>query len=113
MREVLNGLIQTLNVDEEDINQDKIEIVLIEPFIKKMKDIGIQINNDIETFCIFNRYKLTDEYEIISVNLLEKELENFRQMNLDSNTNMSNKVDNKDKVMEKVQEENEDNVSNN
>ena len=113
LREVLNGLIQTLNVDEEDINQDKIEIVLIEPFIKKMKDIGIQINNDIETFCIFNRYKLTDEYEIISVNLLEKELENFRQMNLDSNTNMSNKVDNKDKVMEKVQEENEDNVSNN
>ena len=113
LRELLNGMIQTLNVEEEETNQEKIEIVLIEPFIKKMKDIGIQINNDIETFCIFNRYKLTDEYEIISVNLLEKELENFRNMNLSSNNTGMNNVDKKDKVMEKVQEETEDNISNN
>ena len=113
LRELLDGMIQTLNVEEEEANQEKIEIVLIEPFIKKMKDIGIQINNDIETFCIFNRYKLTDEYEIISVNLLEKELENFRNMNLSSNNTGVNHVDKKDKVMEKVQEETEDNISNN
>ena len=74
-----------------------------------MKEIGITINNDIETFCIFNRYKLTDEYEIISVNLLEREIENFEQMN--ANRNLVINTDNKDKVMEKVQEETEDNAS--
>jgi hypothetical protein len=110
LREVLKDLIQSLNVDEEDLNQEKIEIVLIEPFINRMKEIGIAINNDIETFCIFNRYKLTDEYEIISVNLLEREIENFEQMNV--NRNLAISTDNKDKVMEKVQEETEDNISN-
>ena len=72
LRDVIKDLIQTLNVEEEDTNQEKIEIVLVESFLNRMKEIGIQINNDIETFCIYNRYKLTDEYEIISVNLLEK-----------------------------------------
>ena len=110
LREVLKDLIQSLNVDEEVLNQEKIEIVLIEPFINRMKEIGIAINNDIETFCIFNRYKLTDEYEIISVNLLEREIENFEQMNV--NRNLAVSTDNKDKVMEKVQEETEDNISN-
>ena len=111
LREVIKDLIQSLNIDEEDLNQEKIDIVLIEPFINRMKEIGITINNDIETFCIFNRYKLTDEYEIISVNLLEREIENFEQMN--ANRNLVINTDNKDKVMEKVQEETEDNVSNN
>ena len=113
LREVIKDLIQTLNLEEEDKNQEKIEIVLIESFLNRMKDIGIKINNDIETFCIFNRYKLTDEYEIISVNLLEKELENFRQMDSNNNRGLSNNnTEKKDKVMEKVQEETEDNVSN-
>ena len=111
LREVLKDLIQALNLDEDELNQEKIEIVLIEPFIKKMKEIGITINNDIETFCIYNRYKLTDEFEIISVNLLERELDNFKKMNL--NKNLGSNIENKDKVMEKVQEETEDNVSNN
>ena len=113
LRDLLKEMIQTLNVEEEEeLNQEKIEIVLVEPFIKKMKDIGIQINNDIEIFCIYNRYKLTDEYEIISIILLEKELENFRQMNSNNNINMPSNAENKDKLMEKVQEETEDNVSN-
>ena len=111
LREVLKDLIQSLNLDDDELNQEKIEIVLIEPFIKKMKEIGITINNDIETFCIYNRYKLTDEFEIISVNLLERELDNFKKMNL--NKNLGSNIENKDKVMEKVQEETEDNVSNN
>ena len=110
LREVLKDLIQALNLDDDELNQEKIEIVLIEPFIKKMKEIGITINNDIETFCIYNRYKLTDEFEIISVNLLERELDNFKKMNL--NKNLGSNIENKDKVMEKVQEETEDNVSN-
>ena len=114
LRDVIKDLIQTLNVEEEDTNQEKIEIVLVESFLNRMKEIGIQINNDIETFCIYNRYKLTDEYEIISVNLLEKELENFRQMNLNGKAGIGiNNIVKKDKVMEKVQEETEDNISNN
>ena len=113
LREVIKDLIQTLNVEEEETNQEKIEIVLIESFLNRMKEIGIKINNDIETFCIFNRYKLTDDYEIISVNLLEKELENFRQMDLNNNIGLGNSTDKKEKVMEKVQEETEDNISNN
>ena len=114
LRDVIKDLIQTLNVEEEDTNQEKIEIVLVESFLNRMKEIGIQINNDIETFCIFNRYKLTDEYEIISVNLLEKELENFRKMNLNGKAGIGvNNIDKKGKVMEKVQEETEDNISNN
>ena len=111
LREVLKDLIQALNLDDDELNQEKIEIVLIEPFIKKMKEIGITINNDIETFCIYNRYKLTDEFEIISIYLLERELDNFKKMNL--NKNLGSNIENKDKVMEKVQEETEDNVSNN
>ena len=114
LRDVVGDLIQTLNVDEDELNQGKIEIALIEPFINRMKEIGIAINNDIETFCIFNRYKLTDDYEIISINLLERELENFREINSNRNLN-NNNIDNKDKVMdkvmEKVQEETEDNAS--
>ena len=114
LRDVIKDLIQTLNVEEEDTNQEKIEIVLVESFLNRMKEIGIQINNDIETFCIYNRYKLTDEYEIISVNLLEKELENFRQMNINGKAGIGiNNIVKKDKVMEKVQEETEDNISNN
>ena len=111
LREVLKDLIQSLNLDDDELNQEKIEIVLIEPFIKKMKEIGITINNDIGTFCIYNRYKLTDEFEIISIYLLERELDNFKKMNL--NKNLGSNIENKDKVMEKVQEETEDNVSNN
>ena len=73
-----------------------------------MKEIGIKINGDIDIFCLYSRYKLSDEYEVISVNLLEKELENF--LNFSKNNKIS---ENKDKLMEKVQEENEDNISNN
>jgi len=107
LREILKGMIQNLSVDDEENNNENIEVVLIEPFINKMKEIGIQINNDIETFCIFNRYKLMEDYEIISVNLLEKELDNFKRME----SNNINNVEKKEKVMEKVQEETEDNIS--
>ena len=43
-----------------------------------MKEIGIDLNDEIKIYCLFSRYKLSDEYEIISANILEKELENFK-----------------------------------
>jgi hypothetical protein len=104
LKNVLSGLIQNISAEDEDDGEESIEIVFIEPFINRMKEIGIKINGDIETFCLYSRYKLSDEYEVISVNLLEKELENFNNL-----AKMSKNKENKDKLMEKVQEENEDN----
>ena len=72
---------------------------------------------------------MSDDYEIISVNLLEKELENFKNSKINYSNEMNgigsglgnniNEINNmnelspsfKNKVMEKVQEENEENVS--
>ena len=133
LRTVLGDLVQNLSGNDAK-EGDKIEVVLIEPFVNKMKEIGISLNSEIEIYCLFSRYKLSDDYEIISVNLLEKELENFRASNIlifdnineINNINGMNNVNNINgagigigsvegnnlKVMEKVQEENEDNVSN-
>ena len=134
LRTVLGDLVQNIS---KSVSQDgeKTEVVLIEPFINRMREIGITLSSDIEIYCLFSRYKLSDDYEIISVNLLEKELENFRQNNIGNYTNINeinnggmNNINNLNgvgggigasssdgnnlKVMEKVQEENEDNISN-
>ena len=126
LRTVLGDIVQNLSGEE---TTEKIEVVFIEPFVNKMKEIGIELNDEIKIYCLFSRYKLSDEYEIISVNLLEKELENFKnskitysnEMNgigsgIGSNMNEINNMNElspnyKNKVMEKVQEENEENVS--
>ena len=110
IKNILGGLIQNISAEDEDDKEESIEIVFIEPFVNRMKEIGIKINSDIEVFCIYSRYKISDEFEVISVNLLEKELENFKNFKKNNKVN----IDNKDKLMEKVQEENEneDNVSN-
>ena len=108
LKNILGDLVQNISAEDDDDKEENIEIVFIEPFINRMKEIGIKINGDIDIFCLYSRYKLSDEYEVISVNLLEKELENF--LNFSKNNKIS---ENKDKLMEKVQEENEDNISNN
>ena len=110
LKNVLGDLVQNISAEDEDDKEENIEIVFIEPFINRMKEIGIKINGDVEIFCLYSRYKLSDEYEVISVNLLEKELENFTNSN---KNNSKTNTENKNKLMEKVQEENEDNVSNN
>ena len=126
LRTVLGDIVQNLSGED---SAEKIEVVYIEPFVNRMKEIGIELNDEIKIYCLFSRYKLSDEYEIISVNLLEKELENFKN----SKINYSNEINAissalgnniadmnnmndigpsyKNKVMEKVQEENEENVS--
>lgn len=134
LRTVLGDLVQNLSKSESQ-DGEKTEVVFIEPFINKMREIGILLSSDIEIYCLFSRYKLSDDYEIISVNLLEKELENFRRNNIgkyaninEANNSGMNNINNLNgvgsgvgvgssdgnnlKVMEKVQEENEDNISN-
>ena len=126
LRTVLGDIVQ--NLAGEDTNE-KIEVVFIEPFINRMKEIGIELNDEIKIYCLFSRYKLSDEYEIISVNLLEKELENFKNSKINYSNEINaigsglgnniNDINNikeigptyNNKVMEKVQEENEENVS--
>ena len=125
LRTVLGNIVENLSGED---SSEKIEVVFIEPFVNRMKEIGIDLNDEIKIYCLFSRYKLSDEYEIISVNLLEKELENFKNTKMTYNNNINslnsginndNNMNNindlsptyKNKVMEKVQEENEDNVS--
>ena len=122
LRTVLGDIVQNLSGED---STEKIEVVFIEPFVNRMKEIGIELNDEIKIYCIFSRYKLSDEYEIISVNLLEKELENFKNTKIGYTNEISglnsgipneNNINElsptyKNKVMEKVQEENEDNVS--
>ena len=129
LRTVLGDIVQNLSGDDSN---EKMEVVFIEPFVNRMKEIGIELSDEIKIYCLFSRYKLSDEYEIISVNLLEKELENFKntKMNYNNeikgiNSGINNDINNinninnineltptyNNKVMEKVQEENEENVS--
>ena len=136
LRQILGESIK--NISGENVaEKDKVEVIVLEDFIEKLKEIGIQINSEIEIYCLFSRYKITEDYGIISINLLEKDLENFRDNKNEENGNKDNKVlngdindinnindldrigvnvDNKEKnnlkVMEKVQEENEENISN-
>jgi hypothetical protein len=136
LKQILGDSIK--NISGENVaEKDKIEVIVLEDFIEKLKEIGIQINSEIEIYCLFSRYKITEDYGIISINLLEKDLENFRDNKNEENGNKDKKVlngdindinnindldrigvnvDNKEKnnlkVMEKVQEENEENISN-
>ena len=104
LRILLKDIIQ--NVQDEN-SSEKLDIILIDDFINKMKEIGIDIKNDLEIFCLFSRYKISDHYEVISVDLIEKELENF-QINNFGNI-QSNNIG--EKVMENVEEENEENTN--
>ena len=104
LRNLLKDIIQ--NVHDENSNE-KLDIILIDDFINKMKEIGIEIKNDLDIYCLFSRYKISDNYEVISVDLIEKELENFKLNNF--NKIQSNNIG--EKVMENVEEENEENTN--
>ena len=136
LRQILGDKVK--NISEEDVpDKDKIEIIMIHDLVEKLKEVGIELNSEIEIYCLFNRYKISEEYGVISVNLFEKDLENFKmnkieetdinnQKEINKEINNINELDRFDnirdkveiseknnlKVMEKVQEENEDNVSN-
>ena len=131
LREVLGDSLKNLSGDKAP-EKDKIEVIMIEDFVEKIKEIGIILSSEIEIYCLFSRYKISDEYELISFNLLESDLQNFKQSKVqeDENKNheeIKNEINNIDvipvtvkeneknnnlKVMEKVQEENEENISN-
>ena len=104
LRFILNGLIQILNIEEEDNNA--VEVVLIRPFFERMKEIGIWDNNELEIYCIFNRYKLSEKYEGINIYFLEEELKNMMST-MNKNNKYNNDV-NQQVIMENIKEENEE-----
>ena len=50
LKSILGELVQNISAEDEDDKEENIEIVFIEPFINRMKEIGIKINSDIEIF---------------------------------------------------------------
>ena len=106
LRFILNGLIKVTNLGDEN---NVIEVVLIRPFFERMKEIGIWMNNELEIYCIFNRYKLSEKFEGINIYLLEEELKNLKVNNskLKSLSNLNEKI-----IMENIKEENEENEEN-
>ena len=100
LRFILNGLIQVTNWGEDD---NVIEVVLIRPFFERMKEIGIWANNELEIYCIFNRYKLSEKYEGINIYLLEEELKNLK-LNYNKNSIFNGPI-----IMENIKEESEEN----
>ena len=103
LRFILNGLIQVLNLEEDN---NAVEVVLIRPFFERMKEIGIWDNNELEIYCIFNRYKLSEKYEGINIYLLEEELKNMKTTM--SKSNKYNNDVNQQIIMENIKEENEE-----
>ena len=101
LRFILNGLIQVVNWGDDN---NVIEVVLIRPFFERMKEIGIWINNELEIYCIFNRYKLSEKNEGINIYLLEEELKNLKISNYKNNKFKSTNLE--DQV---IKEENEEN----
>ena len=63
LKEAFGDKIKDLS-GEEVPEKDRIEIIAIEDFIEKMKEFGITINTEIEIYCLFSRYKITDDYGI-------------------------------------------------
>ena len=103
LRFILNGLIEVTSFGDDN---NIMEVVLIKQFFERMKEIGIWLNDDLEIYCIFNRYKLSEKYEGINIYLLEEELKNLK-MNynkLNNNNNSSGKI-----YMENIKEESEEN----
>ena len=107
LRFILNGLIQVTTLGDEN---NIIEVVLIKPFFERMKEIGIWLNNDLEIYCIFNRYKLSEKYEGINIYLLEEELKNLKvnYNKFNGNNSLNNSSEHR-VFMENIKEESEEN----
>ena len=101
LRFILNGLIEVTSFEDDN---NTMEVVLIKPFFERMKEIGIWMNNDLEIYCIFNRYKLSEKYEGINIYLLEEELNNLKISYNQCNNNSNGK-----RYMENIKEESEEN----
>lgn len=105
VKTLLKSCTQTV---QEEQTKELFEIVSIENFLDTLKNIGIEIKGDLEIYCLYSRYKISDDFEVISVDLLEKELKMFEQTQ--GGSNQQQEVI-KEKVEEIVEEENDSNIT--
>lgn len=97
LKQLLNSVMQTI---ESGTNEPGFEVINIEVFVEEMRKIKIDINTELEIYCLFNRYKISDDYEYLSVDLIENDLGG------------RNKYEATRQVMEKVLEEEEESNEN-
>jgi hypothetical protein len=70
-----------ISLDDELKNIDD-EFIDLKLFLERTKRIGIKMSN-LDVYCIYTKYKIIDDFEAISLTILEKEL---TKLTLGSNT---------------------------
>jgi hypothetical protein len=106
IRTLLKTYIQTV---QEERTKEIFEIISIEHFLTVLKSINVQPKGDLEIYCLYSRYKISDDFEVISVDALDKELQLFEQAN-NGNTQQQQQVIN-EQVDENIEEENDSNIT--
>lgn len=98
LREVLINSIKTIESEEKNQGFD---VINIEDFLDELKKIKIEIVNELEIYCLFNRYKVSDDFEFLSVDLIINDLNGLKSLTKQDLL--------KSKPMENVPEEEESN----
>ena len=106
IRTLLKTYIQTV---QEERTKEIFEIISIEHFLTVLKSINVQPKGDLEIYCLYSRYKISDDLEVISVDALDKELKLFEQAN-NGNTQQQQQMIN-EQVDENIEEENDSNIT--
>ena len=107
IRTLLKTYIQTV---QEERTKEIFEIISIEHFLTVLKSINVQPKGDLEIYCLYSRYKISDDFEVISVDALDKELKLFEQANNGGVQQQQQQVIN-EQVDENIEEENESNIT--
>lgn len=107
IRTLLKTYVQTV---QEERTKEIFEIISIEHFLTVLKSINVQPKGDLEIYCLYSRYKISDDFEVISVNALDKELQLFEQANNGNTQQQQQQVIN-EQVDENIEEENDSNIT--
>lgn len=71
LKQLLSSAMQTI---ESETNDPGFDVINIEVFVEEMRKIKIEIKTELEIYCLFNRYKISDDSEYLSVDLIENDL---------------------------------------
>ena len=107
IRTLLKTYVQTV---QEERTKEIFEIISIEHFLTVLKSINVQPKGDLEIYCLYSRYKISDDFEVISVDALDKELQLFEQANNGNTQQQQQQVIN-EQVDENIEEENDSNIT--
>ena len=90
VREIFKNQLFNLNQLEEFKNQNE-QAIHLKDFIDCLNRININLV-DIDLYCIYTKLKLVEEYDFVSIKLLEEELSNFN-INKNEGQNPNRNVD--------------------